>query len=187
MKASNKDILYWFVLKTIFSRELKVKELLDGKGIENFIPMCYKIKIVKGKKEKMLVPAVNDLVFVHATKKDVEDFKADALLNFGYNTYFLTRKVGLKRKIEIVPDDEMREFMKVASHLDDDITFYKPEEVELKKGTKVRVIGGVFDGVEGVLMKVKGKRNKRIVLQIPGLAVATSYVTPELIEIVKEN
>ena len=160
---------------------------MDGKGIENFIPMCYKIKIVKGKKEKMLVPAINDLVFVHATKKDVEDFKADALLNFGYNTYFLTRKVGLKRKIEIVPEDEMREFMKVASHLDDDITFYKPEEVELKKGTKVRVIGGVFDGVEGVLMKVKGKRNKRIVLQIPGLAVATSYVTPELIEIVKEN
>lgn len=187
MQEKTEKELFWFVLKTIFSREMKVKELLDERNIENFIPMQYKIRIVKGKKEKVLVPAVNDLIFVHADKKTVEDFKQEILTKFTYNAYFLTCKVGLKRKIETVPEKQMREFIKVASHLDDDITFYKPEEIELKKGTKVRVIGGVYDGIEGVLLKIKGKKSKRIVIEIPGVAIAASYVEPELIEIIKEE
>ena len=43
--------LHWFVLKTIFSREMKVKRLLDERAIESFIPMQYKIKTKFGKKE----------------------------------------------------------------------------------------------------------------------------------------
>ncbi len=185
-KINKNQDMAWFVLKTIFSSEMKVKVLLDERGIENFIPMCYKIKVVKHKKEKKLLPAINDLIFVHSTKKEIEDFKADILLNYNYSTYFLTRKEGTKRKIEIVPNKQMEEFIKVASHYDDDIVYFAPEEIELKKGTKVRIVGGIFDGVEGTLLRVKGKKHKRIVLQIPGLSVATSYVTPDLIEIIKD-
>ncbi len=175
----------WYVLKTIFSREMKIKELLDEKNIESFIPMKYKIKVVKGRKTKVLAPAINDFVFVHTDKKTLEDFKQEVLTKFSYNTYFLTRKEGEKRKIETVPDKQMNEFIRVANHLDDDITFYKTEEVELKKGMKVRVIGGIYDGIEGVLLKIQGKRNKRIFMEIPGVAIAISSVTPDLIEIIK--
>ena len=185
-KTNTAEEKMWFVLKTIFSSEMKIKELLDKKQIDSFIPMCYKIKLVKGKKQKVLVPAINDLIFVHAAKKEIEDFKAEILTIYKYKAYFLTRKEGLKRKIETIPEKQMREFIQVASHYDDDIKFFSPEEIELKKGTKVRVIGGVFDGVEGILLRVKGKTHKRIVLQIPGLSVATSYVSPDLIEIIKD-
>ena len=40
--------------------------------------------------------------------------------------------------------------------------------------------------MEGVLLKVKGKRSKRIVIKIPGIvAIATAYIEPEFIEIIK--
>ncbi|MGP1515376.1 MAG: UpxY family transcription antiterminator [Bacteroidales bacterium] len=187
MGAKNEDILQWFVLKTIFSSELKVKALLDKRNIENFIPMHYKIRVIKGKKQKIFSPVIRDLVFVHATKREVEDFKARALISFGYKTYFLTRKDGHKRRIEVVQDKDMNEFMKVVSFLEEDITFYRPEEIKLYKGVRVRVIGGLFDGIEGTLLKIKGKRCKSIVLQIPGVAVATPHIQPDLIEIIKNT
>ncbi|MDY6381296.1 MAG: transcriptional regulator, partial [Bacteroidales bacterium] len=36
---------------------------------------------------------------------------------------------------------------------------------------------------EGTLLKVKGKRSKRIVIEIPGVAIAASYIEPDLIEV----
>ncbi len=175
--------LHWFVLKTIFSREMRVKQLLDERNIECFIPMEYKVKVKGSKKEKVLVPVIRDLIFVHAIKQQVEEFKKELSLREGFEAYFLTRKEGLKRIIEIIPDKQMEDFISVASHFNDDISYFKPEDLELKKGTKVRVIGGIFDGVEGTLLKVKGKRSKRIVIEIPGVAIATSYIEPDLIEV----
>ena len=59
-------------------------------------------------------------------------------------------------------------------------------EIQLEKGERVRVHGGAFDMVEGVLLKVKGKRSKRVVIKIPGVtAIAASYIEPDLIEILK--
>lgn len=53
MEVKNQiDELHWFVLKTIFSREMRVKRLLDERAIESFIPMQYKIKTKFGKKKK---------------------------------------------------------------------------------------------------------------------------------------
>lgn len=184
MEVKNQiDELHWFVLKTIFSREMRVKHLLDERAIESFIPMQYKIKTKFGKKEKVLVPVIKDLIFVHAEKKRVEEFKKELFLREGFEAYFLTRKEGYKRIIEIIPDKQMEDFINVASHLNDDITYFNSEDIELKKGTKVRVIGGIFDGIEGTLLKVKGKRSKRIVIEIPGVAIAASYIEPDLIEV----
>ena len=139
---------------------------------------------MKGKKQKVFSPAVNDLVFAHSDKETLKDFKDNILSKYGYHAYFLMEPDRSKRKPAVVPDKEMDKFMKIASHFDDGITYYKPDEIEIKKGVRVRVIGGAFDGIEGELLKGKGHKNKRIVLQIPGVAVATSYITPDLIEII---
>ena len=183
----DRNKVYWFVLKTVFSRELQLKAMLDERGIENFVPMCCKVKTVKGKKEIVTGPAINDLVFVYARHSTVQQFKRELFLQKGYDAYFLTRKEGQRNIIETVPQRQMQDFIRVASQVKEDIAFYKPEEIELKKGTKVRVIGGIYDKTEGVLLKVKGKRSKRIVLQIPGVAIAASYIEPELIEVIKDK
>lgn len=51
----------------------------------------------------------------------------------------------------------------------------------LKKGDKVRVLGGIFEGAEGTLKRIKGDR--RVVVSIPGvIAVATANIHASLLE-----
>ena len=55
----------WFVLRVSYSRELKIKAILDEKGIQTFVPMVYRKQTLDGKTRKKLVPAVSNLCFVY--------------------------------------------------------------------------------------------------------------------------
>ena len=55
--------------------------------------------------------------------------------------------------------------------------YFRTHEVseEWTKGDKVRVTGGLFEGAEGYIKRIKG--NHRLVVAIEGItAVATSYI-----------
>lgn len=57
----------------------------------------------------------------------------------------------------------------------------------MKKGTRVRVCGGEFEGQEGIFVKVKGARDRRVVISIQGvIAVAIAAIHPDLIEVLDE-
>jgi hypothetical protein len=77
----------------------------------------------------------------------------------------------------------MENFIAVTVNHEANISYFKPEEIKLQAGDKIRVKGGIYDGKEGVIMRIKGKRNKHLVVQIPGLLVAAVEMTPELIEL----
>ena len=54
------------------------------------------------------------------------------------------------------------------------------EDINLAKGIRVRIKGGVFAGVEGIFMRIKGDR--RVVVNLPNLfSVATAFVPLEFI------
>lgn len=168
----------WFAMYA-YKREMRIQQELNKENIENFIPMHYVLKEHNGRKTRVLVPAISNLVFIHTTKPVLTRIKTK-------NPYlqYITRKSNAGREIITVPDYQMKDFIKVAQKYEEDLTYYKPEEISLDKGHKVRVHGGAFDGVEGVLIKVKGKRSKRIVVKIPGvIAIAATYIEPDLIEI----
>jgi transcription antitermination factor NusG len=60
--------------------------------------------------------------------------------------------------------------------------------VNLTKGTPVRIIGGDFEGMEGVFIKIKGKRDRRVVVAIQGvIAVAIATIHPDLIQIINPS
>ena len=66
------------------------------------------------------------------------------------------------------------------------LIYFQPEELNLSKGTKVRITGGDFEGQEGVFLKVKGARDRRVVIAIQGIiAVAMATIHPDLIEVIK--
>ncbi len=89
------------------------------------------------------------------------------------------------RKI-IIPDSEMQRFIAVAGTYNDHLLYFQPDELNLSKGTKVRVTGGDFEGQEGIFLKVKGARDRRVVVAIQGvIAVAMATIHPDLIEVIK--
>lgn len=169
----------WYAMSVPYNRVLKVKSMLDEAQIECFVPMRYEVRTIQGRKIRQYVPAISNLIFVHTTDSRLKLFKQTTT----YLQYLVRSVDGISRKI-IVPDFQMEQFIRVCHNDEGRLLFLKPEEINLSKGTRVRILGGVFNGVEGVFVKVKGKRNRRVVVLIDHVsAIAVSEVSPDLIEV----
>ena len=81
-----------------------------------------------------------------------------------------------KTTIMTVPDAQMQNFMRVASKTDDSVMFLNDETVVGKEGKHVLITGGVFNGVTGVIRRVK--RCKRVVVELEGQAVTVTIAEP---------
>lgn len=171
----------WYAMRVPYRNELKVQLKLQEKGIETFIPKRKKIVKKRGKTSYELLPAVNNLIFVHSSLSVIKNLKQEIL-----NLQYLVNKLeGESIKI-VVRDNEMQSFIKAVENLEEEITYLSPEEINIEKGTRVRIIGGNFDGVEGIFVKVKGKRNKKVVVMLDKLlAVVIAEIDPDLIEVIK--
>ena len=102
----------WFPMRVTYQREMKVKAELDRLGIENFVPMRYKV---------------------------------------------------------------------VESQNDDSVMWLDDETIVGKEGKRVEIMGGAFEGVVGVIRRVK--RCKRVVVELEGIAsVAIAYVPAGLLK-----
>lgn len=171
----------WYAMRVPYRNELKVQLKLQEKGIETFIPKRKKIVKKRGKTSYELLPAANNLIFVHSSLSVIKGLKQEIL-----NLQYLVNKLeGESIKI-VVRDNEMQSFIKAVENLEEEITYLSPEEINIEKGTRVRIIGGNFDGVEGIFVKVKGKRNKKVVVMLDKLlAVVIAEIDPDLIEVIK--
>lgn len=171
--------IHWFVMNA-YKNEKKAEDKLGGKdGLEYFIPKCYAVRVYHGVKSKRLVPVIPNLIFVHASHKQITEFKK--LYNF---LQFVTWRKNTGVEYVIVPDKQMDSFIKIASQYEETTVYYKPEEIDIEKGTRVCIHGGKFDGVKGVFMRVKGKRNRRVVVMLEGVMAVSAEVHPDLIEVI---
>ena len=130
------------LMQCIFSRR-RASDVLS--------PMQYKVSIRKGKKVRTLVPVIRNLVFVHARPSDVQRVNSQIT----YLQYITDTRSGQKI---IIPDHEMQRFIAVAGTYNDHLLYFQPEELNLSKGTRVRITGGDFAGQEGIFLKVKARR-----------------------------
>ena len=176
---SSSEQMQWFAMRATYCRGMQIKSLLDKQGINNFIPMRYEIREKNGRKKRELVPVIRDLIFVRAVQSELQRVKD----RNPYLQYMIDIRNGQKI---IVPDEQMRQFNAVAGTYDEHLVFFNPDEVNLRKGTKVRIIGGDFEGYEGVFIKVKGARDRRVVISLQGIiAMAMATISPDLIEVIK--
>ena len=168
----------WFPMRVTYQREMKVKTELDRLGIENFVPMRYKVveRQNDGDTElrRVLVPAINNLIFVRSTQERLSELKQTNEVLEPLR-YMMDRTASLEHAIMTVADREMVNFMRVASRTDDSVMFLDNETVVGKEGKRVEIMGGAFEGVTGVVRRVK--RCKRVVVEIEGVAsVAIAWV-----------
>ena len=163
-------------MRVTYTRELKVKDLLDALAIENFIPMQYQIVDVRGgSRVRKLVPVIHNLIFVHSTQQVLSELKKERGESLPIR--YMTRPRIDSEGFEIirVPKKQMEDFIRVASAQMEDVLFLEESGYLNQIGRRVRITKGYFAGVEGVIKRIK--RNRRVVVSIEGVAaVATTYI-----------
>ena len=174
----------WFPMRVTYQREMKVKAELDRLGIECFIPMTY--KLVESQNDgdtelrRVLVPAINNLIFVRSTQERLSELKRRNEVLEPLR-YIIDQTAERPHVILAVPDKQMENFMRVASRTDDSVMFLDDETIIGKEGRRVEIMGGAFEGVKGVIRRVK--RCKRVVVEIEGVeSVTDAYVRAELLK-----
>jgi len=184
------DPKIWFPMRVTYQREMKVKAELDRLGIECFIPMKYRIAERRGGTNtnltndtnirRELVPAINNLIFVRLTQERISELKMSNEVLEPLR-YMMDRTASREHAIMTVGDREMENFMRVASRTDDSVMFLDEETAVGKEGKRVEIMGGAFEGVTGVIRRIK--RCKRVVVELEGIAsVAIAFVPVGLLK-----
>lgn len=170
----------WFSIGcTSLQKELRVRDDVRRYGLQAFVPLKYVVRTVRGQKQRALVPALSKLLFVKGTLEEVKDY----ILHARYVVFIRKSTFSNKEKYLTVPTKAMEDFIAVTENHEEHVTYFRPEEIALQEGDQIRIKGGLYDGREGIIMRIKGKRNKHLVVQIPGMLLAAVELSPEMIEL----
>lgn len=173
----------WYVLRTTYGRERKAYEYLKSKGVEAFCPIIETVKLIGGKKVRVEESLLPNIFFAYGTEQELKTYVYDNIrlpyLRFYYRYYH--KGVKLLKEPMIVPESQMNSFKIVCSASSRDIVLVPESEPKFKEGQAVRVIGGVFKGVEGRVSRFQGQQ--RVAVMIDGLlTLATAYVPSAFLE-----
>ena len=175
IKKKGREKKVWYTIRVTYNRELKVKAELDARGIANFVPMQYRREERKGVMVKRLVPSIHNLIFVNITPSGMREYRETTAMPI---RYIMDRE---HHKPITVPNHEMENFIKVAGTYKEDLIYLNPEPGDFSEGERVRIIGGEFEGAEGIFVRIK--RDRRVLINIPGVvAVATTHVHLSMLE-----
>lgn len=177
----------WYILKAA-NLSLSVREDLKNGEIQYFLPTHTELRNVGGTQKRVERPLVFNFIFVHCEVETAKTFcrnRPDLRLHLVYNHKPLHDSVAAEPLR--ISDREMEMFQKaIAFYNGQEVPFVKPEEMELEKGDQVRIIGGQFSGLEGVLMSQKGKDGGRVVVHLSNvIAVRTLEIEPEYLQILR--
>ncbi len=176
----DKNKQYWFVIGSRnHMKELQIRDEARNKGLEAFVPVIYAYKVIRGQKQRKLIPAINGFVFVKATTTEMEEL----ILKSKFTIYPKKSSFSGREEFLTIANRDMENFIAVIEKSQENITYFKPDEIPLNPGDRIRIQGGLYDGREGIIMRIKSKRNKHLVVQIPGLLVAAVELKPELVTI----
>ena len=175
------DATKWYALRTMRRSVMVCKSILEKLHIEHFIPMIkVKCRMPSGRFRWNIQPLAFNYVFIHATAAELNELKQTRLPCLCY--LMRAAESGFDAKV-VVPDEQMRNFIAIAGTPQERILYLPCSDVDLVHGDRVRITDGVFKGVEGIYQKVKGVRDRQIVVCIEGVvAVATATVPAHLVE-----
>ena len=172
----------WFVMRDLKRRNAKCPayQMLGDLGLEVFTPMVWKVVTREGKRVRQKVPFMQDLLFVHESRKVL-----DPIVERTDTLQYRFLRDG-RRTPMTVREGDMERFMKAVETADRHY-FYAPQEITPDMvGKRVRIVGGPLDGYEGNLQRLQGSHVKRLFVELPNLLTAAVEVQLEYMQIVKE-
>lgn len=165
-------------LKRRTSTTLAIHDLAKV-GMEVFTPMTQMVMKIGGRLQRKDVPVIQDLLFVHETKENLDPIVAlTPTLQYRY------QRGKTMDEPTMVRDEEMNRFIFAVGNTETPI-YYKPAELtESMYGKLVQIHGGRLDGYQGRLLSIKGMRKRRLIVELTGVLAAAVEVEPDYLHFV---
>lgn len=170
----------WFAMRDLKRPNAKTPayRCLEEMGLEVFTPMRWTVKTQDGRRIRVKVPVLPDLLFVHSSVEIMTPIVGSIkTLQFRFS------RGGYCRPL-VVPEEEMVRFIRAVASSENPKYFLPGEVTPGMCGRTVRIIGGPLDGCEGSLLKVRGSRVHRLIVDLPNFLTVGVEVEPEYIQFI---
>lgn len=155
-------------------------DALRQSGVDCYTPMIWKIAADRtGRRRRVRRPVIADLLFAKGTREELDPvIKAVGRLQYRF------RRGAGPQNLMIVPMEEMERFI-AATQTDERPIFFRPNEITPSMyGREIKINGGSLHGVRGRLLKMRGSRTRRLIVEIPDFLIAAVEVEPDFIELI---
>ena len=195
----------WYALKIFYNKVFDIEDMMALKGVETYIPIAR--QEVKGEEYLRMraamqkdgrtdlddrryifvnphiykrVPLIKSLMFLRCLDTEIKKLRYE----IGERGFVYLKADG--KAPAVIPDKEMAIFRLVADSEQTGLTFYQDDPMtHFKEGVRVRVKEGPLKGAEGYIKRIR--KDRRLLVSIEGvIAVATSFIPPEMLEPVPE-
>lgn len=177
----------WYVFRASYGREDKASDYIVEDGTFVYVAKRYARKSVNGKQKSVLETLIPNLLFVYTTedkaKEYVKNTPALSYLTFYYNHFELDD--NQKNPPLTVSCKEMENFIIATCNKNEHLKFVDENQCHFKGGEMIRVIDGMFKGVEGRVARVSGQQRVIVTITNVGL-VSTAYVPTAFLQIIEE-
>ena len=176
------EIARWYVLGIHGTHhEIRLRDALRQAGMESYVPLKYEIVRRRDIQQRRMLPAIAGLVFVMTCPAAFKEFA------MRWTVPLFLRKSSFSNHEEYltISQQQMEQFIAVGTAFPESITYFKPEEVTLHEGERVRIQIG-SKSYEAEIKRVKGKRSKQLVVEIPEVTTATITLTPDIMNLITQ-
>lgn len=181
---NNKDnCTSWSYLFVHNQKVKSIEELLKKDSVSHFVHKT--IKYVprhrnRGGMCEVETPSVSGLIFLQGNPKTLQDY-----LDKNIKPYKLCKNCSTG-KVATIPCNQMEPFMRVAETEPERLRFLlRPFVYYSKNRTLLRIVTGEYAGLEGYVIRIA--RDRKLVMDVGGMAVALSGVHAERFEEVNKN
>ena len=167
----------WFVFRVSYGRGDKAADYIVEDGTYVYIAKRYVRKIINGRQKKVIETLLPNLLFVYTNADKAEEYvKRTPALSFitYYYNHFIQDETGYNPPLAI-SCKEMENFILATCNMSEHLKFVDESQCHYKGGETVRVIDGLFQGVEGRVARVAGQQ--RVVLSLSSIGIiSTAYI-----------
>ena len=173
----------WSYLFVHNQKVKSIEEQLKKDGRTHFVHKT--IKYVprhrnRGGMREVETPSVSGLIFLQGDPKKIQDY-----LDRNVNSYKLCKNCSTG-KVATIPCNQMEPFMRVAETEPERLRFLlRPFVYYSKNRTLLRIVTGEYAGLEGYVIRIA--RDRKLVMDVGGMAVAISGIHAERFEEVNKN
>lgn len=181
--SNNDNCTSWSYLFVHNQKVKSIEELLKKDRVTHFVHKT--IKYVprhrnRGGMCEVETPSVSGLIFLQGNPKTLQDY-----LDKNIKPYKLCKNCSTG-KVATIPCNQMEPFMRVAETEPERLRFLlRPFVYYSKNRTLLRIVTGEYAGLEGYVIRIA--RDRKLVMDVGGMAVALSGVHAERFEEVNKN